>query len=169
VELAHLRRLGIRDALADWEWAAVAATYVASAVLIVWALTRTGLAAWSAAAIVLLASQVLLTYAVARRVVGAPAAGSDNLELALDDVLRLQRVRALVASSSFVSLWFVIAAVGDLTGIAIFQSKVIFYPLIGVMSLGTAAWSCSTAHRNWQRTWPAGTLPPHVVRDRLRG
>jgi len=155
VRLAHLRRLGVRDALTNREWAVVAAAYTVSAALIAWALARAGLAAWAVLAIAALAGQALLTYGISRRVMTAPASGSDDLELAWDDVFRLQQVRSLVASASFVTLYLLIAASGDLAGTAVFRSIVVAPALAAAMSAGAFAWFRSAAHKNWRRAWPA--------------
>jgi hypothetical protein len=88
-----------------------------------------------------------------------PAAGGDNLELAWDDMLRLARARSLVASSSFVMLWFLVAAAGDLTGVAAFHSMIFEVPLWAVTGAAVTAWNRSPAHRNWRRAWPRESPP----------
>jgi hypothetical protein len=155
VHLAHLRRLGVRDALTDREWATVLAAYCADGVLIGLALSRAGLATWSAVALASLVGQALLTFVIARSAMAQPAVGSNNLELAWDDVLRLARVRSLVASSSFVTLWFVAAAAGDLAGATVYRSPLFMGSLGGVAAFAVGIWNQSSAHQNWRRAWPS--------------
>jgi hypothetical protein len=149
VHLAHLRRLTVRDALTDREWVAVLAAYTAGGVVTIWAMKRADLAAWSVLAVALLALQALVAYAFAQWVMSAPAAGSDNLELAWDDVLRLERARSILGSG-FVMLYFMAAAAGDLAGVTA-HSLVVRGLLGAAVAVASSAWQRSSAYRNWRR------------------
>jgi hypothetical protein len=156
VHLAHLCALTWRDALTNREWIAVLAAYSASGVLSTWALWHANLAIWSALAVVLLACQALFTCVIAQRVMTAPAVGSDIVELAWDDVLRLERARSLLGSS-ILGMLFMIAAAGDLAGVTI--HSILFNAVFaGALSIAFSVWNRSSAYQNWRRAWPPGAL-----------
>lgn len=157
VHLAHLRGLTVRDALTSTDWLIVLSAYGIGGLLVILALWRANLWGWSALAAAALACQALATYVIAQRIMNAPAQGSDNLELAWDDVLRLQRARSLLGSGAL-GMLFMIAGAADLVGITI-HSPLSSVTVVGVTSGVFSAWNWSSAHRNWRRAWPPGALP----------
>jgi len=152
--VAHLRRLSVRDTISKPELVAIVATYPIAAGLAGWSLWAAGepWKSWFWLPGALLVFQMLVTLGICRYVMAARAAGGDALELAWDDVLRFHRVRSLVATSSFTTLYFIAASAGDLarvrtptyvTGIACAFLVVAF----------SRYWQRSRAWNNWRRAW----------------
>lgn len=157
--LAHLQRFSVRDAISQSELVAIVLTYPIGAGIAGWALWRAGdpWRTWFWLPAVVIAAQAVATLGVCHFVMHARAASSDLLELAWDDVLRFDRVRSMLAVSSFATLFFIAAAASDVANL-----KPPFFVTFMVAS-GFAAgfrwyWQRSPARANWRRSWPSSMV-----------
>lgn len=159
--MAHLRRLRLTDTVTRPEIAAIACAYALGAVLAGWGI-RLAAAPWRGwfwLPAVLVAGQAAITVTICSRMMNAPAAGGDAIELAWDDVLRFERVRSLLAISSFATLYIIAVFVADMAKIQakslpteILLALVLSLLLSGFIRLRDK----SSARTNWRRAWPSG-------------
>lgn len=161
IRMAHLRRLRLKDTVTRLEIGASAGAYALGAVLAGWALWYAGTPwrEWFWLPAILLAGQATLTITICKRVMNAPAAAAGALELAWDDVLRFERVRSLLSTGSFGTLYFITA---NAAGMAKVQagsdhSQMVLTVALGLLVCGFIRLrDKSPARDNWRRAWPSG-------------
>jgi hypothetical protein len=153
--LAHLTRFSVREAITRGELAAIVLTYPLAAGIAGWSLWRIGepWRTWFWLPTVVIAAQAVATLGICRFVMHARADSTDLLELAWDDVLRFDRVRSMLAVSSFTTLFFIAAAATDVADL----KPPIFVTILvgaGLCSGFCRYWQRSPARTNWRRAWP---------------
>jgi hypothetical protein len=160
VRMAHLRRLHLRDTVTTLEIAAIAGAYAMGAALAGWALWHAGTQwrQWFWLPAALLAGQAVISIAICGRVMNAPAAGGDSLELAWDDVLRFDRVRSLLETSSFATLAWIAINAADVAKIQArsLPAHLLLGAVIGLLASGYVILrDRSPARDNWRKSWPS--------------
>jgi hypothetical protein len=159
--LAHLRRLSLGDALTRTEWLAFTLAVPASAILAIWALwtIAPGARSWSWVVVLVLLAQAGTALWSARAMLDRPSEGSDTLDLAWDDALRLRSVREVLLCCALGT-----AAYTSLCGgLGVFLTEnssptgpiVLFTLALGLFALLARFLRSGAAQHAWRELWPA--------------
>ena len=159
--LAHLRRLALRDALTRKEWLALTLAVPTTALVATWTLWATAPTTrpWLWAAVLVILTQAALAIWSARAILDRPSAGSDTLDLAWDDALRLRSARELLLGSTLGAAALVAFCGGlsvVLTRASVPTGPIVLFTLsLGLFVLLAHFLKSGAARDAWRKLWPA--------------
>jgi hypothetical protein len=154
--LAHLQRLSVRDTLTTIEWMAFALAIPSATVVAAWTLWTAAppMRPWCWLAVLgFLAEPVVATWS-ARAILDGPSEGSDTLDLAWDDALRLQRVRELLLYSTTGTLALVIMAAAVVVPRSFSEASRLLLLGLAIFVLCAYFSKTSRAQCAWRKLWP---------------